>query len=85
MAFSNVGALVALPPGGETVWWYGWGTTNMGTQFASADVKTWNATPHLAYNQQKQIDPYGNVGYCVTIKNLGSQWAWHNLQGGGVS
>ena len=84
MSFTNFGSLVALAPGGTYTWWYSWGT-NMGTQFASADVNTANGSPHVAYDQTKRIDPDGTVKYTVTIKNIGNQWTWHNLQGGGVS
>jgi hypothetical protein len=85
MAFNDFGGLVALPPGGEAYWWYTWGTINLGTQFASADVKTANGSTHIALNQGKRIDPDGTVIYTVTIRNVGSQWAWHKLQGGGLS
>lgn len=84
MAFSNVGPLIGLPPGGTYRWAYTWGTTNMGMQLASADVKTPNNTPHVAYDQEKQINPDGTVWYFVTIRNNGTQWAWHNLTGGGM-
>jgi hypothetical protein len=85
MAFNNWGALTALAPGAQVTWWYTWGTTNMGTQFASADVKTANGTPCLAFDQTKCINPDGTVVYNVTIRNIGSQYVWHNLQGGGMS
>ena len=85
MAFNNWGGLVGLAPGGSTTWAYHWGTTNMGTQFASADVKTNNGSPLVAYDQTKRIEANGTVLYTVTIKNIGSQWTWHNLQGGGLS
>jgi hypothetical protein len=85
MAFNNVGNLVGLGPDETVVWTYTWGTENHGTQFASADVKTANGTALVASDQTKRINPDGAVVYTVTIRNIGSQWTWHNLQGGGMS
>lgn len=85
MAFNNVGPVTAIAPGAVHPWTYDRGGGNWGTQFASADVKTNNGTPLLAFDQWKRIDPSGFVVYGVSIKNIGSQWAWYNLQGGGLS
>lgn len=84
MAFNNVGGLVGLGPGQEVVWTYSYGGQDFGTQFASADVKTANGAPLVAFDQTKRITPEGGVVYTVKIRNLGDQWVWHNLQGGGL-
>jgi len=47
-------------------------------------VKTQNGSPLLAFDQSKRIDPNGFVVYSVSIRNIGSQWVWYNLQGGGM-
>jgi hypothetical protein len=79
-----IGALTAIAPGATHAWWYDRGGGNYGTQLATANVTTANGTPLLAFDQWKRIDPSGYVAYGVSIKNIGSQWAWYNLQGGGV-
>jgi hypothetical protein len=83
MAFSNLGQWVLLAPGGAISWIYDRGG-NQGTQFATADIKGANSTPHVAFDQWKRMDPGGAVRYGVTIKNVGTLAAFHNLEGGGV-
>ena len=86
MAFNNVGPLTLLNPGQTAYWWY---TRNngegVGTQFASADIKTPNSgAVHLANDQRKEKDNTGRTTYFVSITNQGPGVCWHNLQGGGM-
>ncbi|VVE72633.1 hypothetical protein PAN31117_04463 [Pandoraea anapnoica] len=86
MAFNNIGPLTFLNPNQAAYWWYVRnGGEDLGTQFASADVKTPNSGGiHRADNQRKEKDNNGHTTYYVTITNLGPGGAWHNLQGGGM-
>jgi hypothetical protein len=87
VAFNNLGPLTFLDEGGTANWWYSLnGGADLGTQFASADVKTPNSgAVHLSFNQEKQKNNDGGTTYFVSITNLGPGPCWHNLQGGGMS
>ncbi len=85
MAFSNLGSVTYLAPGQSTYWWYDRGGGDYGFQHAGADVKQFNnGARHNASDQGKAIFNSGYVRYYVTIKNVGAQGAYHNLQGGGA-
>jgi len=85
MAFNNVGPLVSLAAGQSVFWSYTYGG-DMGTQFASADIKTPNlGGVHLADQQRKEKGNNGHTTYFVRITNQGPGACFHNLQGGGTS
>lgn len=85
MAFNNVGPLTFVAPGHTVTWQFSNGG-DLGTQFASADVKTPNqGAVHLADQQRKKKDNNGAATYFVNITNQGPGGCFHNLQGGGMS
>ena len=89
MAFKNVGPLTFLVPGASAVWNYSY-ATDMGPQFACADIKSTAHHPQaspvfLADQQRKQRQRDGNATYFVTITNEGPNGGTHNLQGGGLT
>lgn len=86
MAFNNLGPLTYLAAGQSAYWWYDRGGGDSGTQMATADVKNPSAGPrHNASDQGKAKFNSGYTQYYVTIRNVGSDGCWHNLQGGGMS
>jgi hypothetical protein len=94
MAFKNIGSIVFLAPGATATWNYSYGT-DMGPQFACADIKFLghggggpNPTPSpifRAHNQCKQLQRSGNATYFVSITNESAFGGFHNLQGGGLT
>ena len=86
MAYTNLGPLAFLNPGGTFYWWHTHnGGGDAGTQIATADIKTPNSgAVHLAFDQRKKLENGGGATYYVTITNQGPGPCWHNLQGGGV-
>jgi len=89
MAFNNIGPMVYLPPGATATWIYSY-STDMGPQFACADIKLSghhrNASPvYLADQQCKQLQRSGNATYFVNITNKSQYGGFHNLQGGGLT
>jgi hypothetical protein len=88
MAFKNLGPVVFLVPGSTASWIYSY-STDMGPQFACADIRFVGHHPtasgvHLADQQRKQIQRGGNATYFVNITNQGPIGGMHNLQGGGL-
>jgi hypothetical protein len=89
MAFKNIGPLTYLVPGATAVWNYSYGS-DMGPQFACADIKFYGyhhgASPVFSADQQsKQLQRNGNATYFVSITNRGPNGGFHNLQGGGLT
>jgi hypothetical protein len=90
MAFKNIGPVNFLVPGHTVTWTYSYGT-DMGPQFACADIKARIGhrpvtSPVLVADQQaKQIQRNGNATYFVNITNKGPNVGQHNLQGGGLT
>jgi hypothetical protein len=89
MAFKNIGPLTYLVPGTTATWTYSYGT-DMGPQFACADIKFGGHYPHaspvyLADQQRKQLQKNRNATYFVNITNQGPAGGTHNLQGGGLT
>lgn len=83
MGFNNQGPVTAIRPNVTLFWTYSFGG-DRGLQIAGPDLKTRNAELD-ANNQGKFIDLRGFVIYSLTIKNVTSVSADHNLQGGGAS
>jgi hypothetical protein len=93
MAFKNVGPLTFLATGQTATWTYSY-ATDMGPQFACADIKLRGGGHHpprspspvyLADQQRKQLQPNRNATYFVNITNQGPGAGFHNLQGGGLT
>ena len=93
MAFKNIGAIVFLAPGATATWTYSYGT-DMGPQFACADIKFMGhggggrplpSPIFRAHNQCKQQQRNGNATYYVSISNESAYGGLHNLQGGGLT
>jgi len=89
MAFSNIGPLVYLPAGATATWTYSY-STDMGPQFACADIKSSGHRPrtspvYLADQQCKQLQSNRNATYFVNITNKSQYGGFHNLQGGGLT
>ena len=90
MAFRNIGPLTFLVPGATATWNYSYGS-DMGPQFACADIKLSGGHHHgaspvfLAHQQRKQLQANGNATYFVDITNQGPNGGIHNLQGGGLA
>ena len=87
MAFKNAGPVTFLAPGATATWNYSF-ATDMGPQFACADIKLRGRRPSpvfLADQQRKQRQRDGNATYFVNITNLGPGIGRHNLQGGGLT
>jgi len=94
MAFKNIGPIVFLAPGATATWTYSY-STDMGPQFACADIKfmgrggggpkTSPSPIFRAHNQCKQLQRSGNATYYVSITNESEVGGYHNLQGGGLT
>jgi hypothetical protein len=82
MAFSNTFTPIWLAPGATSYWGYTW-NDNHGMQSACADAKT-PGSNLVAFDQSLTRDSNGAITYYVSIRNNGPQWAYFNLQGGGV-
>ena len=92
MAFNNMGALVWVDQGKSVTWWYTFdGGRDLGTQFASADIRISNpfnpGAILVADQQAKQVNSWedNRTTYYVRISSVNHGGAWHNLQGGGMS
>jgi hypothetical protein len=87
MAFKNIGPMTFLVQGATVTWNYSF-ATDMGPQFACADIKLqghFRPSPvFLADQQRKQKQGNGNATYFVNITNQGPRGGFHNLQGGGL-
>lgn len=90
MAFTNVGGLTYISPGGTVFWWYDRnGGQDFGVQFAGPDVRIPSGGPNdgprvEVVQQSKAKFNSGYTQYYVTFKNVSSSGVWHNLQGGGL-
>ena len=91
MAFKNIGPVVFLVPGATATWVYS-GSTDLGPQFACADIKFIGHAGHnpppspvfRAHDQCKQLQRNANATYYVSITNESGYGGYHNLQGGGL-
>ena len=91
MAFKNIGSVVFLAPGATATWTYSF-STDMGPQFACADIKFMGrprgppqpSPVFRAHKQSKQQQRNGNATYYVNITNDSAYGGYHNLQGGGL-
>lgn len=81
MAFVT-GSPVWLAPGETHYWWYTF-NDNRGVQTACANPHTPDSQL-VAFDQAQKKAANGVVTYSVSIRNNGPQWAFYNLQGGGV-
>lgn len=93
MAFKNVGPVVFLTAGATATWTYSY-STDMGPQFACADIKFMGrpgggrpppSPVFRAHRQSKQLQRSGNATYYVSITNDSAYGGFHNLQGGGLT
>ena len=82
MAFNNIGTPQWLAPNASIYWEVYWNGDG-GTEFVTPDLKTPGSTVTTA-DFGKRLETNGNATYTVVFTNQGPNWAYHNVQGGGV-
>ena len=86
--FPSVGPLTIIAPGATHYWQYGWGDEpDHGLNIAGPNLDRYGSfgSELIAFDQgkQRQLGPFVTSSYYVSIKSVGPNLVYYNLQVGG--